>query len=202
MRVLATADVHGKWPVYQWLVTVAREYRVQALVLAGDLLGCPDGFDTPCLRSSPACKSTSNTANRASRRVPRAPEASFDGTVSFPRESSTAAWGCSTASRRVPLTFTLYRSILNRLDRYSIQSKIWSTLEDLAVGPKPQKALARGDQQVILTCIERSEMTRIPEQNFRTGLLLRVNDVHSVPETYKHMFAPDERVLECERLGG
>src|SRR5215471_9274697 len=47
MRVLAAADVHGKWPVYQWLVTVAREYRVQAMVLAGDLLGCPDGFDTP-----------------------------------------------------------------------------------------------------------------------------------------------------------
>jgi Icc-related predicted phosphoesterase len=47
MKVLAAADVHGKWPVYQWLVTVAREYRVQAMVLAGDLLGCPDGFDTP-----------------------------------------------------------------------------------------------------------------------------------------------------------
>lgn len=47
MRVLASADVHGKWPVYQWLVTVAREHGVQAIVLAGDLLGCPDGFDTP-----------------------------------------------------------------------------------------------------------------------------------------------------------
>ena len=49
MRVLAAADVHGKWPVYQWLVTVARERHVQAMVLAGDLLGCPDGFDTPQL---------------------------------------------------------------------------------------------------------------------------------------------------------
>jgi Icc-related predicted phosphoesterase len=47
MRVLAAADVHGKWPVYQWLVTVAREQRVQAMILAGDLLGCPDGFDSP-----------------------------------------------------------------------------------------------------------------------------------------------------------
>jgi Icc-related predicted phosphoesterase len=47
MRVLASADVHGRWPVYQWLVMVAREQRVQAIVLAGDLLGCPDGFDTP-----------------------------------------------------------------------------------------------------------------------------------------------------------
>ena len=49
MRVLASADVHGKWPVYEWLVTVAREQRVQAMLLAGDLLGCPDGFDTPQL---------------------------------------------------------------------------------------------------------------------------------------------------------
>ena len=47
MRVLASADVHGKWPVYQWLIAVAREQGVQAIVLAGDLLGCPDGFDTP-----------------------------------------------------------------------------------------------------------------------------------------------------------
>lgn len=47
MKVLASADVHGRWPVYQWLVTVAQEQRVQAIVLAGDLLGCPDGFDTP-----------------------------------------------------------------------------------------------------------------------------------------------------------
>ena len=47
MRVLASADVHGKWPVYQWLMAVAREQRAQAIVLAGDLLGCPDGFASP-----------------------------------------------------------------------------------------------------------------------------------------------------------
>lgn len=47
MRVLASADVHGRWAVYEWLLTVAREQRVESIVLAGDLLGCPDGFDTP-----------------------------------------------------------------------------------------------------------------------------------------------------------
>jgi Icc-related predicted phosphoesterase len=47
MRVLASGDVHGRWPVYRWLLTVAQEYHVEAIVLAGDLLGCLDGFDTP-----------------------------------------------------------------------------------------------------------------------------------------------------------
>jgi Icc-related predicted phosphoesterase len=47
MRVLASADVHGRWPVYRWLLTVAQEHHVEAIVLAGDLLGCLDGFDTP-----------------------------------------------------------------------------------------------------------------------------------------------------------
>jgi len=47
MWVLASADVHGSRPVYDWLITVAREHHVEAIVLAGDLLGCLDGFDTP-----------------------------------------------------------------------------------------------------------------------------------------------------------
>ena len=47
MRVLASADLHGKHSVYQWLVRTASEHRVDAVVLAGDLLGCPDGFATP-----------------------------------------------------------------------------------------------------------------------------------------------------------
>jgi Icc-related predicted phosphoesterase len=47
MRVLASADVHGKRPVYDWLLTVAQEHHVEAIVLAGDLLGCLDGFETP-----------------------------------------------------------------------------------------------------------------------------------------------------------
>jgi Icc-related predicted phosphoesterase len=47
MRVLAAADVHGKRAVYEWLLATAREHCVDALILAGDLLGCPDGFGTP-----------------------------------------------------------------------------------------------------------------------------------------------------------
>jgi hypothetical protein len=47
VRILATADVHGCWPVYDWLLAAAREGAVDAIVLAGDFLGCLDGFDTP-----------------------------------------------------------------------------------------------------------------------------------------------------------
>ena len=47
MRVLAAADLHGKRPIYDWLIATARERHVGAIVLAGDLLGCLDGFDTP-----------------------------------------------------------------------------------------------------------------------------------------------------------
>ncbi len=47
MRILAAADIHGFWPVYDWLLATARHHSVDALVLAGDLLGNPDGFDTP-----------------------------------------------------------------------------------------------------------------------------------------------------------
>lgn len=47
MRILAAADLHGLRPVYEWLLATAREHHVDAIVLAGDLLGYPDGFDTP-----------------------------------------------------------------------------------------------------------------------------------------------------------
>jgi Icc-related predicted phosphoesterase len=47
MRVLASADLHGVERVYDWLLGEARSHRVEAIVLAGDLLGCLDGFDTP-----------------------------------------------------------------------------------------------------------------------------------------------------------
>src|SRR5262245_54445710 len=47
MRVLASADVHGRLAVYEWLLTVATDHNVDAIVLAGDLLGCPEGFETP-----------------------------------------------------------------------------------------------------------------------------------------------------------
>jgi Icc-related predicted phosphoesterase len=47
MKVLASADVHGVRPVYDWLLNIAAERQVDAIILAGDLLGCLDGFDTP-----------------------------------------------------------------------------------------------------------------------------------------------------------
>lgn len=47
MRVLASADVHGRLAVYEWLLTAARQHEVGAIVLAGDLLGCLDGLETP-----------------------------------------------------------------------------------------------------------------------------------------------------------
>jgi Icc-related predicted phosphoesterase len=46
MRILAAADFHGQWPVYDWLLTAAREERVEAIVLAGDLLSGAEGFDS------------------------------------------------------------------------------------------------------------------------------------------------------------
>jgi predicted phosphodiesterase len=39
MRVLASADTHGKPPVYEWLLATARAHCVEAMILVGDLLG-------------------------------------------------------------------------------------------------------------------------------------------------------------------
>ena len=44
MRVLATADLHGDHEVYRWLVRVSEDMKPDAVILAGDLLGCPDGY--------------------------------------------------------------------------------------------------------------------------------------------------------------
>lgn len=46
MRLLAAADLHGDHAVYRWLVRTARDLRPDAVVLAGDLLGYPDGHGT------------------------------------------------------------------------------------------------------------------------------------------------------------
>jgi Icc-related predicted phosphoesterase len=46
MIVLASADLHGDYEIYEWLVTVVADRGPDVLVLAGDLLGCPNGFDT------------------------------------------------------------------------------------------------------------------------------------------------------------
>lgn len=47
MRILASADIHGNRAVYDWLLTAARLHSVDAILLAGDLLGFMDGFDNP-----------------------------------------------------------------------------------------------------------------------------------------------------------
>ena len=46
MRVLAASDLHGSHPAYEWLAKTARQKSVSLVILAGDLLGCPDGYDT------------------------------------------------------------------------------------------------------------------------------------------------------------
>jgi Icc-related predicted phosphoesterase len=44
--MLASADLHGDHTIYRWLVQVARQLSPDVLVLAGDLLGCPNAYDT------------------------------------------------------------------------------------------------------------------------------------------------------------
>ena len=46
VRILAAADIHGRHDVYDWLVDAARSQDPSAVILAGDLLGFPDGFKT------------------------------------------------------------------------------------------------------------------------------------------------------------
>lgn len=46
MRIIALADVHGHHEVYDWLIDLAVAEHPDAVVLAGDLLGCPDDCDT------------------------------------------------------------------------------------------------------------------------------------------------------------
>lgn len=45
MKLLLSADLHGNHEAYRWLAETSRNSSV-ALVLAGDLLGCPDGYDS------------------------------------------------------------------------------------------------------------------------------------------------------------
>ena len=46
MKLLAASDIHGNHAVYRWLAHQANTTNVDALVLAGDLLGSLDGYDT------------------------------------------------------------------------------------------------------------------------------------------------------------
>jgi Icc-related predicted phosphoesterase len=44
VRLLATADLHGFESVYRWMADQALHLKVDAVLLAGDLLGVPDGY--------------------------------------------------------------------------------------------------------------------------------------------------------------
>ena len=46
MEILAASDLHGNHDTYSWLAQVVTSRRPQAVVLAGDLLGVPDHFDS------------------------------------------------------------------------------------------------------------------------------------------------------------
>jgi Icc-related predicted phosphoesterase len=46
MRILAAADIHGDHGIYRHLLKAAHGHKVQALILAGDLLGYAPGFLT------------------------------------------------------------------------------------------------------------------------------------------------------------
>ena len=46
MRVIACADLHGISEVYNWLTGVVKTEQPDAVLLAGDLLGVPDGHRT------------------------------------------------------------------------------------------------------------------------------------------------------------
>jgi len=44
MRILAMADIHGNRGIYERIPVLARQHRVDVIVLAGDLLGAEEGF--------------------------------------------------------------------------------------------------------------------------------------------------------------
>ncbi|UCE02259.1 MAG: metallophosphoesterase family protein [Candidatus Latescibacterota bacterium] len=46
MKILALADIHGSHDVYARIPEAAAAHAVDAVVLAGDLLGVPDGYRT------------------------------------------------------------------------------------------------------------------------------------------------------------
>ena len=58
MKLLAASDLHGSHAVYEWLVRQACD--ADLMVLAGDLLGCPEGFgaieDAQCKDADDICR--------------------------------------------------------------------------------------------------------------------------------------------------
>lgn len=47
MKILAIADIHGNLDVYRWILLLVEKQNIEAVVLAGDLLGFDPGFKTP-----------------------------------------------------------------------------------------------------------------------------------------------------------
>ena len=46
MRILAMSDLHGHHEVYRAIPDLVRRHAVEAVILAGDLLGVPEGYET------------------------------------------------------------------------------------------------------------------------------------------------------------
>lgn len=46
MHLLACSDLHGFHDTYRWVSEIAKKRKVDLALLAGDLLGVPDGFET------------------------------------------------------------------------------------------------------------------------------------------------------------
>ena len=45
MKILALSDIHGNHGIYRWIPGLSVEHNVETVVLAGDLLGTPEGFE-------------------------------------------------------------------------------------------------------------------------------------------------------------
>lgn len=46
MKILAASDLHGNRIAYERLAQRAHDRRVNLVILAGDVLGCPNGYET------------------------------------------------------------------------------------------------------------------------------------------------------------
>jgi Icc-related predicted phosphoesterase len=46
VKALISSDLHGNHTAYRWLAGLSAARQVDLMILAGDLLGCPDGYDT------------------------------------------------------------------------------------------------------------------------------------------------------------
>ena len=53
MRLLAASDIHGNHDFYRWIPLLVQESKVDAVVLAGDLLGFLDETTNRRVRAEP-----------------------------------------------------------------------------------------------------------------------------------------------------